>query len=103
QGNFFDLSDQFDLIVEQTFFCSLHPDNRGNYARKVSELLTENGRLVGVLFNDALFSDHPPFGGFNENYTPHFAPFFDFKVFELCYNSIKPRAGRELFINLVKK
>ncbi|MEM6524593.1 MAG: SAM-dependent methyltransferase [Bacteroidota bacterium] len=102
-GDFFELDSTYDLIIEQTFFCALHPSERPGYARKMSELLSNSGRLVGVLFEDELFHDHPPYGGFRDEYSTYFEPYFEFKVFERCYNSIKPRQGRELFINLSKK
>lgn len=100
--DFFDLEDEFDLIIEQTFFCSLHPSSRKRYVNKMHELLGLGGKLVGVLFNDSLFQDHPPYGGFIHDYKPLFTSHFELKVFEECHNSIKPRKGREIFINLVK-
>jgi len=103
KGNFFNLTGEFDLIIEQTFFCSLHPTERPAYAKQCCELLKENGKLVGVLFEDKLFDDHPPYGGFREDYRPIFEPYFQLNKFERCYNSIKPRQGRELFINLRRK
>ena len=102
-GDFFELDDTFDLIVEQTFFCALHPSERQVYAEKMHNLLSAHGRLTGVLFEDELFTDHPPYGGDRKEYQDYFLPYFEFHVFETCYNSIKPRAGRELFINLIKK
>ncbi|MEO1049486.1 MAG: methyltransferase domain-containing protein [Bacteroidota bacterium] len=102
-GDFFQFEGQFDLIIEQTFFCSFHPSKRSEYAEKMAELLKVEGKLVGVLFEDTLFKDHPPFGGFRDEYQEYFEPYFDFLYFETCYNSIPPRAGRELFINLAKK
>ncbi|MTI21736.1 methyltransferase domain-containing protein [Fulvivirga sp. RKSG066] len=100
QKNFFDLEDQYDLIVEQTFFCALHPKERQAYVQKVKELLKPNGHLMGVLFNEPLFDNHPPYGGNKEEYLPLFTPYLNVVKFETCYNSIKPRAGRELFILL---
>ncbi|MEM7548649.1 MAG: methyltransferase domain-containing protein [Bacteroidota bacterium] len=102
QGDFFDLEDTFDLIVEQTFFCSLNPSQRPSYASKMNRLLKPGGKLIGLLFDDELFKDHPPFGGNKEEYLSYFKPFFKTKVFERSYNSIKPRRDRELFINLEK-
>lgn len=101
--DFFNINAKFDLIIEQTFFCALHPSRRATYVEKMKELLTRSGRLVGVLFEDSLFSDHPPYGGFKVEYMQYFEPHFEFKVFERCYNSIKPRENRELFINLLPK
>jgi thiopurine S-methyltransferase len=101
--DFFLLEGKFDLIIEQTFFCALHPSLRNKYAVKMSELLNKEGKLVGLLFNDKLNTDKPPFGGSSEEYLTYFEDRFTIKHFETCYNSIKPRAGRELFILLQKK
>jgi SAM-dependent methyltransferase len=103
RGDFFDLDGQYDLIVEQTFFCALDPSLREAYALQMKQLLKPGGKLVGVLFEDELFEDHPPYGGFRQDYWPLFEPFFQFKVFDRCYNSIPPRQNRELFINLIRK
>jgi thiopurine S-methyltransferase len=100
-GDFFDHAQQYDLIIEQTFFCALDPSLRSRYAEKMHELLKPGGKLVGVLFNDKLNNDKPPFGGNREEYIVYFEKYFKFKTVETCYNSIKPRAGRELFINLI--
>lgn len=102
-GNFFDLQDSFDLIFEQTFFCALLPDKRPDYVRKMNEILKENGKLVGLLFDMALNDNHPPFGGSEKEYRDLFSPYFKIEKMEPAYNSIKPRAGKELFISLRKK
>ncbi len=99
-GDFFDLEEQFDLILEQTFFCALDPSQRRNYALKMKELLFPSGRLAGLLFDAPLFEDHPPFGGNKEEYLPYFEDLFEIEVLERAYNSIKPRQDRELFIKL---
>lgn len=100
--DFFEHSGSYDLIVEQTFFCAIDPILRPKYAKKMSELLKPSGRLVGLLF-DREFVGGPPFGGTKEEYIPYFSPYFDLKTIEKCTNSIPPRAGNELFINLVQK
>ncbi len=53
-------------------------------------LLRENGKLVGVLFNEPLFQDHPPFGGSKPEYLPYFEDLFKIIHFEEAYNSIRP-------------
>ena len=104
QVDFFELEDhKFDLILEQTFFCALNPSLRLKYVKHMAELLKPNGKLVGVLFTDPLNAIKPPFGATKEEYTSLFEPFFKFKTFEICTNSIKPREGRELFIDFIKK
>lgn len=94
---------KFDLIIEQTFFCAISPSLRKHYAEKMHSLLNSGGKLVGLLFNDALNIDKPPFGGNAEEYQSYFKDLFTLNTFETCYNSIQPRAGRELFINFEKK
>ncbi|MFN3916654.1 MAG: methyltransferase domain-containing protein [Flavobacteriales bacterium] len=96
--DFFEHHDTYDLILEQTFFCALIPHQREEYVRKIYHLLKPGGKLVGVLFNAPLNTDKVPYGGFKEEYLPLFSKYFKTLKMELCHNSIKPRAGRELFI-----
>lgn len=102
-GDFFDHTKQYDLILEQTFFCALNPSLREKYVEQMYKLLKPAGKLVGVLFTEPLHDEMPPFAATKEEYLALFSPKFNFKVFDTCYNSIKPREGRELFINLEKK
>lgn len=103
QEDFFKMENKrFDLIIEQTFFCAIDRSLRKEYFTKMNELLNANGKLVGLLFNDTLNDDRPPFGGTKEEYEEYFKDLFTTKVCEAAYNSLKPRAGRELFINLMK-
>ena len=101
-GDFFELKGTYDLILEQTFFCALEPSLRSNYARKMHDLLNSNGSLVGVLFSFPLSEKGPPFGGSTEEYKGYFDSFFEIQKLEACTNSIPPRMGNELFINLQK-
>lgn len=100
--DFFQLQGQFDLIVEQTFFCAIDPTLRADYARKCAELLVPGGKLVGLLFDTTFEKPGPPFGGSREEYRSYFEPCFEFLHFENAYNSIPPRQGRELFVELRK-
>ena len=100
-GDFFEHAGQYDLIIEQTFFCALSPFLRNDYAAKMPTLLKPGGKLVGLLFNKH-FEGGPPFGGDENEYRDLFSPFFNITFMEPCYNSIPPRAGGELFIKLVK-
>jgi len=103
EGDFFGHRGQYDLIVEQTFFCALHPELRKKYAEHMHLNLKKGGKLVGVLFEDELFTDHPPYGGERTEYRTYFEPVFKIHTLDRCYNSIKPRADRELFILLEKE
>lgn len=101
--DFFQLKDSFDLILEQTFFCALAPDLRPLYAKKINEILTQKGQLAGVLFDFPLTESGPPYGGDTSQYIRLFEPFFKIKTLERCYNSIKPRKDKEIFIHFYKK
>jgi thiopurine S-methyltransferase len=98
QEDFFAHSGKYDLIIEQTFFCALTPSLRENYAEKMGRLLKPEGRLVGLLFNDPLNTDRPPFGGSRKEYEALFTNYFAEVKLEEAHNSISPRAGRELWL-----
>lgn len=94
--DFFHHQQQYDLILEQTFFCALDPSLRGNYVEHMYQLLKPGAQLAGVLFNRQ-FEGGPPFGGTKEEYEPLFSKYLHIKKMELCTNSIPPRKGSELF------
>jgi methyl halide transferase len=96
-GDFFELNETFDLILEQTFFCALDPKLRTDYVSKMHQLLHPNGKLVGLLFDFPLTNEGPPFGGSKEEYSELFSNKFQIKTLEKAHNSIKPREGKELF------
>lgn len=95
--DFFNFKGSFDLILEQTFFCALAPENRPRYAQKMHSLLEPGGKLVGLFFEKYFDFQGPPFGGNKEEYLTYFSLYFDIQVLEPCTNSIKPRMGSELF------
>lgn len=101
--DFFDLEGQFDLILEQTFFCAIDPKQRKTYVNKVADLLKPQGKLVGLLFDKVFEADGPPFGGTRAEYKELFGNQFELKTLETAYNSIKPRENSEVFINFIKK
>ncbi len=98
ETDFFELEERgFDLILEQTFFCALHPTLRPDYAEKMSDLLKPGGLLVGLFFDFPLTSSGPPFGGSLNEYKQLFGKKFKIHTLERAYNSIPPRQGNELF------
>ncbi|HQY19312.1 MAG TPA: methyltransferase domain-containing protein [Ignavibacteria bacterium] len=101
--NFFEQENKYDLILEQTFFCALNPDLREEYCKKMIRLLNTSGKLVGVLFDREFDKDGPPYGGSKKEYEELLKKYFDVKVLEKCYNSVQPRSGSEVFINLKNK
>lgn len=101
QGDFFEHEGNYDLILEQTFFCALPPIMRQRYVWKMHELLNENGKLAGLLFNRT-FEIGPPFGGSKEAYENLFKPAFIALQMDENPDSAAPRAKSEVFIELKK-
>lgn len=100
-GDFFEHTEQYDLILEQTFFCALLPELREAYIAQMNALLLPGGKLVGLLF-DRAFEGGPPFGGSREVYEQQFSTHFTVQKMEKCHNSIAPRAGSEVFFIATK-
>ena len=97
-GDFFDHRGQYDLIIEQTFFCALDPRKRPAYIEQARSLLHPGGRIAGLLFDRTFSPDGPPFGGHRDEYERLFAKHFHIRTLAPCYNSIPARAGTELFL-----
>lgn len=95
--------DNFDLVLEQTFFCALDPSLRNDYITKMTSLLKVGGKLAGLFFNFPLTKEGPPFGGSEKQYRDLICNSFDTKILAEAYNSITPRAGKELFFIFTKK
>ena len=104
-GDFFSLKKPlfFDVIIEQTFFCAIDPTLRPNYIKKTNEILKENGKIIGLLFNREFDTNGPPFGGTEKEYRGLFNSKFNFKKFENSLLSTLPRKEYEFWIELIKK
>jgi len=102
-ADFFECEEkEFDIILEQTFFCAIPPIMREKYAKTMSEKLKKGGILQGLLFNRD-FEGGPPFGGNEKEYKLLFEPYFDFILWEKCPCSLAPRANTELWFQLKQK
>lgn len=101
QDDFFNHQGHYNLILEQTFFCTFAPTkaNRQAYAQKMYQLLKPGGKLVGLWFTFPIRPEQssPPYGGSIAEYRTYFEPLFELETFEPAYNSIKPRLGNEAF------
>lgn len=102
-GDFFKLDKNFDLVIEQTFFCAINRTLRSSYAKKMSEVIKPGGKLVGLLFASEFEKEGPPFGGTKEEYVKYFEPYFEIEKMNIAKNSIEKRMGNELWIELVRK
>lgn len=103
QDDFFNHEGEYDLVLEQTFFCALSPHLRNMYVQKMHELLSPSGEIVGVMFDREFDKQGPPFGGNKEEYLTLFNPFFIVHKVESCYNSVAPRMGSEVFVKFSKR
>lgn len=101
-GDFFTHEGEYDVILEQTFFCAIDPSLRPNYAKKMHELLVHGGHLMGLLFDAPMNDTHPPFGGCTIEYRQLFEPYFSSVSISPCLNSVAPRMGNEALIHLIK-
>ena len=102
-SDFFELEGNFDLIIEQTFFCALNPELREDYVRKMKLILNPKGKVAGLLFQFPLTAEGPPFGGSKEEYITLFQKDFNIITMEMAYNSIASRKNKELFVIFEKK
>ncbi len=100
-GDFFEHQGNYDYIIEQTFFCALPLKMRQKYVWKMHQLLSNHGKLVGLLFNRE-FEVSPPFGGNLKEYEQLFRNTFVFNSISLAGNSIIARANTELFFEFQK-
>lgn len=100
-GNFFEHQGEYDIIIEQTFFCALPPDLRQKYVWKMHQLLADDGILTGLLFNRS-FEINPPFGGSKQEYINLFKGAFNIIKIEVAKNSCLRRANSELFFEFKK-
>lgn len=102
--DFFEHKGEYDLIIEHTFFIAIDPSMRVEYAKKIHSLLKPGGKLVGLLIEgETPDAEGPPHLSRREEYRKYFEELFNIQVYETAYNSIKPRAGREVFVKFVKK
>lgn len=101
-GDFFEHKGNYDYIIEQTFFCALPPTIRQKYVWKMHQLLSDYGKLIGLLFNRK-FDVSPPFGGSLKEYEQLFYKAFVFNSISLAANSISARANTELFFEFQKR
>jgi copper chaperone CopZ len=100
-GDFFEHQGIYDLIIEQTFFCALPPTMRQKYVWKMHQLLSDHGKLAGLLFNRD-FEISPPFGGSLKEYEQLFQNAFTFNHLATATNSVTARANNELFFEFQK-
>ena len=104
-GDFGDhVSDQgYDLIVDYTFFCAIHPSRREWWAENMARLLNrenEDARLLTIMFpifDDWDVNKGPPYPVNLERYQAVLDEQFELVSHEPCEHSLGPRSGHEEF------
>ena len=102
-SDFFALDIQVDLIIEQTFFCAIHPAQRPDYVEKAAALLHPKGKIIGLLFASPFPFEGPPYGGTKAEYEKSFQTHFEIVQMKISEASIGPRKNNELFFECRKK
>ena len=104
--DFFDLGlehvKKYDLMLEQTFFCAIHPTFRNRYVNTASRILKPGGLLVG-LFYETGEKDGPPFNTTKDQIRQHFSGPFLIDQLEKTLHSSEKRKGKEWFAVLRKR
>jgi cyclopropane fatty-acyl-phospholipid synthase-like methyltransferase len=108
--NFFELdetySKAYDALLEQTFFCAIHKDQRSAYVETVSRILKPGGLLFG-LFYETGEEGGPPFNTTEADIQNHFAAAFDMAFdierLEKCSFSSEKRKDKEWLAVMRKK
>ena len=104
--DFFDLDEThnraYDAMLEQTFFCAIHPDQRADYVATVSRILKPGGLLAGLFYQTGE-EGGPPFNTTREDVRNHFGKEFDIERLEKCSFSIERRQDKEWLAVMRKK
>ena len=101
EGDYFDHRGQYDVQLEQTFFCALDPALRPAYVRQAHRLLAPGGRIQGVLFDRTFERPGPPFGGSAAAYRILFAPYF--RLLQLQTSDHSESTRQEVIINFERR
>ncbi len=92
----------YENLLEQTFFCAIHPDQRPAYVETVSRILKPGGLLFG-LFYETGEEGGPPFNTTEADVQNHFAAAFDIGRLEKCSFSSEKRRDKEWLAVMRKK
>ncbi len=104
--DFFQLDDthnaQYDLMLEQAFFCAIHPSRRPAYVETVTRILKKDG-LLAALFYETGEKGGPPFNTTPSDILDHFSDDFHIETLEKTPHSVEKRKDKELLGLLRKK
>jgi len=89
--------ENFDIIIEHTFYCAIQPERRNELVQLWRRYLTPGGFLIGVFFSMEKPLG-PPFGGSEWEIRERLRPHLQFLNWQRCRNSLKKRMGKEVLL-----
>ena len=104
--NFFEMdavhNGVYDLMIEQTFFCAISPEQRTSYVATVTRALKQGGMLAGLFYHTEE-EGGPPFNTTREDIVKHFSDSFEIKHLSKTEDSADQRKNKERLAILVKR
>ncbi|GJL77732.1 MAG: SAM-dependent methyltransferase [Nitrospinaceae bacterium] len=105
QQDFFELDEkhhsQYDLMLEQAFFCAIVPSQRSTYVETATRILKKGG-LLAALFYETNEEGGPPFNTTPADILEHFSDEFHIEALEKTPDSVEKRKDKE-WLGLLRK
>ncbi len=95
-------NETFDYMLEQTFFCAIHPLQRSLYVETSHRILKPGGKIFG-LFYETGEAGGPPFNTTELDVREFFAPRFKILSLKKNNNSVDRRKEKEWLAILEKR
>ena len=92
----------YDLLIEQTFFCAISPEQRPSYVSTVARALKQGGMLAGLFYHTGE-EGGPPFNTTHEDILKYFSDLFEIQQLSKSEDSAEQRKNKEWLVILVKK
>ena len=92
----------YDLLIEQTFFCAISPEQRTSYVSTVARALKQGGMLAGLFYHTGE-EGGPPFNTTREDILKYFSNLFEIQQLSKSQDSAEQRKNKEWLVILVKK
>jgi cyclopropane fatty-acyl-phospholipid synthase-like methyltransferase len=93
----------YDLLIEQTFFCAISPEQRSSYVSTVARALKKGGMLAGLFYNTGEEEGGPPFNTTREDIKKYFSDSFEIRQLSKAEDSAEQRKNKEWLAILIKK
>ncbi len=104
--DFFELDEShneiYDLLIEQTFFCAISPEQRSSYVATVARVLKKGGMLAGLFYHTGQ-EGGPPFDTTEEDIIEYFSDSFEIRELAQAKDSAEQRKDKEWLAILTKK